>query len=61
MLKANQSSLTYNDKYAKLTISPVFILHVQLAKTKITQSDVSSVIKQDVLRLEVAVDDVETM
>jgi hypothetical protein len=43
------------------TVSPIVLLHVQLAETKVAQSDVSSVVQQDVLRLQVAVDDIETV
>jgi hypothetical protein len=44
-----------------LTVCSVFVLHVKLAKTKVAQRDVSSVIKKDVLGLQVTVDDVETV
>lgn len=43
------------------TVGLLGLAHVQLAQTEITQSDVSGVIKQDVLWLEIAVDDVEAV
>lgn len=44
-----------------LTVRFVFVLHIQLAEPKIAQSNVTCVIQQDVLGLEIAVDDVEAM
>jgi hypothetical protein len=44
-----------------LTVCSVFILHVQLAETEVAESNVSSVVEKNILRLQVAVDDVETM
>lgn len=44
-----------------LTICAILILHVQLAKPEITKSNVSSVIEQNILWLQVTVDDVETV
>lgn len=42
-----------------LTVGSVLILHVQLAKTEIAQCNMASVIKQNVLGFEIAVDDLE--
>lgn len=44
-----------------LTVRPVLILHVQLAQTEIAERDMASVIKQDVLRLQVSINDVEAV
>ena len=40
------------------SVGGIRILHVQLAQTEVAQSDVASVVKQDILRLQVAVDDI---
>jgi hypothetical protein len=45
----------------RLTVGPVFILHVKLAETKVAKSNVSSVIKQNVLWLQVTVNDIEAV
>lgn len=42
-----------------LTVCPILILHIQLAKTEVAKRNVSAVIKKDVLGLEIAVDDLE--
>lgn len=39
----------------------VFVLHVQLAETEVTKCDVTDVIDENVLRLQVAVDDTESV
>lgn len=44
-----------------LTICLCLVPHVKLAKTEVAQSNVSSIVKQDVFRLQIAVDDVETV
>lgn len=46
---------------SKLTIRPVLVLHVELAETKVTKGNVTSVIQQDILWLQVAVDDIEAV
>lgn len=43
------------------TVGSVTVAHVQLAEAKVAQSNVSCVIKQDVLWLEITIDDVESM
>ena len=43
------------------TVSPVLILHIQLAQTKIAQCDMTSVIKENVLRLQITINDIEPM
>lgn len=44
-----------------LTVRPITFAHVQLAKTEVAQSNVSSVVEQNVLWLQVAIDDVEAV
>lgn len=44
-----------------LTVCAILILHVQLAQTKVAQGNVASVVQKDILRLEITVDDLETM
>jgi hypothetical protein len=43
------------------TVCPVFILHVQLAKSKVAQGDVAGVVQQNIFRLQVSVNDIEAM
>jgi hypothetical protein len=45
----------------QLTVCPVLILHIQLAETEIAEGDVTGVIEEDVLGLEVTVDDLEAV
>lgn len=42
-----------------LTVCPILILHIQLAKTKVAKRNVSAVIKKDVFGLKIAIDDLE--
>lgn len=42
-----------------LTIRLGFIPHVELAKTKVAKCNVSSIVEQNVLRLKIAIDDIE--
>ena len=44
-----------------LTVGSVLILHVQLAETEIAESNVSSVIQENVLGLQISVDDLKSM
>jgi hypothetical protein len=44
-----------------LTVGPVFVFHVQFAKAEIAQSNVTSIIEEDVLGLQVSVNNIETM
>ena len=44
-----------------LTVGPVLVLHIELAKSEVAQGDVTGVIKQDILRLQIPVNDVEAM
>jgi hypothetical protein len=44
-----------------LTVGAVLILHVQLAKTEIAECNMSGVIEENVLWLEITVDNVETV
>lgn len=44
-----------------LTVGSIVILHVQLAQTKVAKRNVPRVVEQNVLGLQVAVDDVESM
>ena len=44
-----------------LTVCSVLVLHIQLAKTEIAQSDVPGIIEKNVLRLQITIDDIETM
>lgn len=44
-----------------LTVCSVLVLHVQLAKSEIAQSDVASIIEENVLRFEITVNDLETV
>lgn len=48
-------------EYEVLTVGLVLILHVQLAQAKVAKRNVSSVVEQYVLGLQIAVDDVETV
>jgi hypothetical protein len=41
------------------TVCPVRFCHIQLAQSKITESDMASIIQEDILRLQVTVDNVE--
>lgn len=43
----------------RLTVCPILILHIQLAKTKVAKRNVPTVIKKDVLGLKIAIDDLE--
>jgi hypothetical protein len=45
----------------KLTVCPILVLHVQLAKTEIAKSNMSSVIEKNVLRLEISVNNLESV
>lgn len=45
----------------RLTVCPVFVFHVKLAETKVAESNVSCVIEQNILWLQVTVDDIETV
>lgn len=44
-----------------LTVCPVLILHIQLAETEVTEGDMTSIIEENILGLEVTVDDLEAM
>ena len=61
MLKAWSVRLYIKKGTATHTVCLVLILHVELAQTEITQSNVTSVVKQDVLGFQVSVNDVEAV
>ena len=44
-----------------LTVGSIFILHVHLAEAKIAKSDVTRVIKKNILRLQISINNVEAM
>lgn len=50
-----------HQKRGSLTVCSVLVLHVQLAKTEIAESNVSSIIEKNVLGLEISVDDLESV
>lgn len=45
----------------ELTVRAVFVLHVQLAQTEIAQRNVTCVIEQNVLGLQITVNDIESV
>lgn len=58
MLCMVSSSVIFANTHV-LTVCLVFVLHVQLTKTKVAERNVASVIEQDVLGFQVSVDDIE--
>jgi hypothetical protein len=50
-----------NQDTATHTVCLVLILHIEFAQTEVAKSNVTSVIKQDVLGLQISVDDVEAV
>lgn len=49
------------DTSYELTVRAVLIFHVELAETEVAEGNVSCIIKQNVFRLEITVDDLETV
>ena len=43
------------------TVCPILVFHVEFAQSEVAQSDMSSIVKKDVLGFQVAVDDLEAM
>ena len=48
-------------KHGELTVCSIFVFHIHLAKPKIAQRNMSRIVQQDVLGLEIPVYDVESM
>jgi hypothetical protein len=48
-------------KKKKLTIGAILVLHIKFAESKIAECNVTSVIKEDVLWLQITVDDIESV
>lgn len=46
---------------ARLTVSSILVLHIQFTQSEITQGNVTSIIQQNVLWLQVPVDHLEAM
>jgi len=60
-LKSWSVRLYVKKETATHTVCLVLVLHVELAQTEIAQSNVTSVVEQDVLGLQVSVNDVEAV
>lgn len=56
-----QKTKRHGDNSVQLTVRSILILHSELAQAKIAESNVTSVVQENIFRLEIPVDNIETM